>query len=168
MKIVISPLSLANKMIDKYNANYIISILSPGALFPVFNNIKDEDHLKLSFNDIISPRQNLIEPSLEHVKSIINFSKRCDKSDTLLIHCYAGISRSTAAALILYSYYKNNLSADSMAIELMSLSPCANPNSLLLAFGDRVIGNKNTLMQCHILLKRPKLAYENEPFILNC
>ncbi|MFQ3361186.1 MAG: tyrosine phosphatase family protein [Alphaproteobacteria bacterium] len=168
MKIVISPLSLANKMIDKYNANYIISILSPGESFPIFEGIKDTNHLKLSFNDITSPRKNLIQPSLGHVKNIISFTKKCTKNDTLLIHCYAGISRSTAAALIVYCYYKKDLRADLMATELMSLSPSANPNSLLLKLGDHIIGSSNILSECHKILKKPILTYENKPFTLNC
>jgi len=168
MKIIISPLSLASKMIEKYNVNYIISILSPGESFPVFNDIKNTNHLKLSFNDITCQKKNLIEPALYHVENILNFSKKCSKNETLLIHCYAGISRSTAVALILYSYYKKDIKADFIAKKFRSLSPFANPNSLLLKLGDHLIGNNNVLTECHGLLKKPKLTYENKPFVLNC
>jgi predicted protein tyrosine phosphatase len=39
-------------------------------------------------------------PQAEHVAELLGFVATCDPTDSVLIHCYAGISRSTAAAYI--------------------------------------------------------------------
>ena len=52
----------------------------------------------LGFNDIIEPQPGMTPPAVEHVIRLIRFARDWDRSAPLLIHCFAGISRSTAAA----------------------------------------------------------------------
>ena len=57
-----------------------------------------DDHLRLFFNDIAAPAEGLIHPMPEHVVQILSFGSRWPRSAPLVVHCWAGISRSTAAA----------------------------------------------------------------------
>ena len=57
-------------------------------------------HLKLGLNDIAEARPGLTEPGEAHVDRLIRFAQGWDQRAPLVIHCWLGISRSPAAALI--------------------------------------------------------------------
>ena len=49
-------------------------------------------------DDITEPMDGYVAPSEAHVEQVLNFVRGWDRSAPLVIHCYAGISRSTASA----------------------------------------------------------------------
>ena len=57
-----------------------------------------KDVLTLYFDDIVKPVDGAVLFSEEHAKQIIDFIDRNRGADTLLVHCYAGQSRSRAVA----------------------------------------------------------------------
>ena len=62
--------------------------------------ISSDRHLKLDMNDIVEAQPDLIPPNTGHVAKLIDFVRSWDEQTPMLIHCYAGLSRSTAAAFI--------------------------------------------------------------------
>lgn len=53
----------------------------------------------------------------DHAKSIISFINKISKDnsiDTLIVHCFAGISRSSAVSLSVYHYLKENNMLDNL------------------------------------------------------
>ena len=60
----------------------------------------DGRHLKLVMHDIESEREGHTLPSEAHVAELLDFVGKWDRTAPMIIHCYAGISRSTAAAFI--------------------------------------------------------------------
>lgn len=64
------------------------------------------DLLQLRFDDITEPREGWVEISEDQAKQIWEFVEKVwDKVDLLMIHCHAGISRSTACGLVLSEKY---------------------------------------------------------------
>src|SRR5215469_12596950 len=56
------------------------------------------NHLKVSMDDITEPMEGYVAPNEEHVEQVLNFVRGWDRRAPLVIHCYAGVSRSTASA----------------------------------------------------------------------
>jgi predicted protein tyrosine phosphatase len=82
---------------------HVLSILDP--LYPEpadFAAYGEHKRLTLRFDDIIDPIQGMMLPEREHVQALLRFGEglASDGGDPLrhlLIHCHAGISRSTAS-----------------------------------------------------------------------
>jgi len=80
---------------------HILSILDPGWPEPEPLNIFDLDRrLKLRFHDVIEPHPGWIAPERWDVELLLAFGRDLValRETHLLIHCHAGVSRSTAAA----------------------------------------------------------------------
>src|SRR5262249_55026245 len=56
------------------------------------------NHLKVSMDDIIDPMEGYTTPSEAHVEQVLNFVRGWNRAAPMVIHCYAGVSRSTASA----------------------------------------------------------------------
>lgn len=56
-------------------------------------------HLHVRVNDVPFVGNHAISPSLDHLVTVLNFTKNLTSSDRLMVHCFAGQSRSTAIAI---------------------------------------------------------------------
>ena len=77
-----------------------VSLLAPWDEFPDLGLGDDEKHLKLAFEDIDAPIDGVIGPEKSHVEELIAFVSKWNRDTPLLIHCWAGVSRSSASAII--------------------------------------------------------------------
>jgi predicted protein tyrosine phosphatase len=62
-------------------------------------SILEANHLKVSMDDINEPADGFVAPNDGHVMQVLTFVRGWDRKAPLVVHCYAGISRSTASAL---------------------------------------------------------------------
>jgi len=84
-------------------------------------------------------------PTPDHAESILEFGRDIPGSAKLLIHCTAGISRSTAAAMLVIC--QMHPGHEQSAFQLVkSLRPQADPNRLLIKFGDRLLKAKGRML----------------------
>lgn len=101
--------------------------------------ISDTDSIK----DILHIRPNTKPPTKEFVEEIISYFDSLIEETRpvhLLVHCYTGISRSTAAALVaLYRMYGDEKKA---LIELLKVRPASYPNKLIIKYADEIMGSK--------------------------
>ncbi len=91
------------------------------------------DHLFLGFNDIVEPMEGMTPPAPEHVEALLGFVGRWERTSPIVIHCFAGISRSTAAAFITACALSPERDEADIANRLRAASPSATPNALLVA-----------------------------------
>jgi len=61
-------------------------------------SIAADNHLVISMDDINIPTEGFVAPRRDHVEQVLDFGRRWNRAAPLVIHCYAGISRSTASA----------------------------------------------------------------------
>ena len=96
MRLIVSPLPQVEQLLAEHRPSHLVTLASPGA-----EAAFDAEHrLDLRFNDIAAPREGLVAPSAEHVEALIAFAQGWTGARPLLIHCWAGVSRSTAAAYV--------------------------------------------------------------------
>jgi len=128
-----------------FNPDIAISILEPGARSPEFG-IEQTRHLRIGFNDIEASEIGRIAPSLDHIKTIINFTKeqRATGARRLMVHCMAGVSRSPAAAYILAVVVRGDDPVRAARV-LFQSAPFVSPNLLMVRHAD-TLGHFNGSM----------------------
>jgi predicted protein tyrosine phosphatase len=129
--------------------------------------IAADRHLLLGMNDIsFAGTDKLVAPQETHVLQIIEFAHRWDRGAPLLIHCWMGVSRSPAAALIAALAVHPEVDDAVLVARLRLASPQATPNSRLIAFGDNLLGRQGRLIAAVKAAGRGADSDGNVPFVL--
>lgn len=160
--IVISPLSKLEAQIALHQPSHIVT-LSSHAL-PALPG--EAERLSLLFNDITEPRDGLTMPNESHVRALLEFAMKWDRAKPLLIHCYAGVSRSTASAYIVASALNPTLDETKLAQKLRALSPSATPNIRLITLADDMLGRNRRMVAAIKAIGRGQEAFEGKVFSL--
>jgi predicted protein tyrosine phosphatase len=120
-------------------ATHVLSLLGVEGVPRTPDGIDRDRHLHLEVDDVVQPFAGYIAPSLEHVEEILDFADRWNRDGPMMVHCYAGVSRSTAAALTILCLY-NEGREEQAARQLRALAPHAKPNRRIVAIADRAMG----------------------------
>lgn len=165
--IVVSPLSRIAEMAVRHGAREMVSLLAEKQAFHRPAVIASDRHLVLGVNDItFAGSDGLVAPQESHVEKIIEFALAWDQSAPLLIHCWMGVSRSPAAALIAALALVPDADDEVVARRLRQASPFATPNARLIEIGDRVLGRNGRLVAAVRGIGRGADANGNAPFVL--
>ncbi|NTG49140.1 protein tyrosine phosphatase [Agrobacterium rhizogenes] len=165
--IIVSPLARIAEMAVRHGASEMISLMAKEQSFHRPAVIKADRHLLLGMNDIsFAGTGNLVAPQETHVRDIIDFARSWNRTAPLLIHCWMGVSRSPAAALI--AALAVHPEEDDMVLtrRLRAASPYATPNTRLVMIGDEVLGRKGRLVDAVKAIGRGADADGNMPFVL--
>ena len=125
-----------------------------------------ENHLWLRLHDISAPLDGYIMPDEEHIADLLKFVRRWDRRAPLVVHCYAGISRSTASAFASVCALNPHRDEDSIAQALRHASPTATPNIRIVSIADRLLGREGRMVAAIETIGRGQLAVEGTPFRL--
>ena len=86
--------------VDETGARHIVTLLRLTDRVERPRHIAPENHLVLALDDITAPMDGYIAPGEEHVERLIDFVGGWDRAAPMVVHCFAGISRSTAGAYV--------------------------------------------------------------------
>ncbi|WP_119389855.1 tyrosine phosphatase family protein [Taklimakanibacter lacteus] len=164
MEIIVSPLAAVQLLVNRHKVSHVVSLLGPETPHRSFSGIVDDNHLKLTFHDIISPADGFTAPMADHVETLITFLKARQGEDPMLIHCWAGISRSTASAFTAMCLYNPDLDEMKLAQQLRALSHVATPNRRIVAFADDIMGRQGRMVDAVDAIGRGEDAYEGVIF----
>jgi predicted protein tyrosine phosphatase len=164
--IVVTSLRHAADQVAQNGARKVISILSPDSEYPTFESVTGDDHLRLSFHDVAAPSPGLAAPGANDMMRLLTFIRTWDKTSPLLIHCWAGISRSTASAYIATCLLRPDRSEDELALALRRASPSATPNPMLIKLADEALGRDGRMRRAINDIGRGEDAFEGVPFEL--
>ncbi|MCC7347416.1 MAG: protein-tyrosine-phosphatase [Variibacter sp.] len=131
---------------------HVLSILDPDhSEADWFRSYHPHRRVTLRFHDVIEPTPGQMLPGPEHVAAILDFGRDLASSAQeretghLLVHCHAGISRSTAAMAILMAQTFPDLDEDRLFADLVAIRTKAWPNSRMIAFADEALGRGGRL-----------------------
>jgi predicted protein tyrosine phosphatase len=159
-------LALIAETVDKTGARSLVTLLSPGTAVERPNAIHAERHLHLAVSDIVEPIEGHVLPDATHLDELLRFVRDWDRSEPLLIHCFAGVSRSTAAAYIAACALAPERDELAIARALRAASPTASPNTHLVALADKALGRNGRMNRAIAEIGRGEECYEGEPFTL--
>ncbi|PYE88480.1 tyrosine phosphatase family protein [Phyllobacterium leguminum] len=164
--IVVSPLSRLAETALMHRPRDMVTLLNIGTLIDRPDCIVPDRHLFLGFNDIVEDMPGMTPPSAQHVEKLIGFASGWDREAPLLIHCFAGISRSTAAAYVVACALNPDIDAAKLATLLRERSPSATPNIRLVRLADDMLGRGGRMVDAVNAIGRGADAFEGVPFVL--
>lgn len=138
--IIVCPLSHVPDVAAARRPSHLITLVGPDLQVETPHPVEADRHLRLTLNDIADPQEGLIHPCAEHVETLLRFGEGWDASRPLLIHCWAGVSRSTAAAFTIACARNPDAPELSIAQAMRRASPTAYPNRLMIALADEMLG----------------------------
>lgn len=114
--------------------------------------------IRLNFHDINHHSLVDVQPKRSHVEEIIAFGRKTlnnlPNNKFVLVHCQAGIGRSTATALVLRAILFPNLSPNEIAKGLMNENPRAMPNISIVKWGDHLLEYQGELKAAADIVNR--------------
>ena len=164
--IFICSLSAVDATIAQHHPSHLISLLGHDTMIETPDAITGDNHLKLSMNDISSPQAGYVTPGEAHVERLINFVQDWPQTSPLLIHCWAGISRSTAAAYITLCLNNPETDENLLAQLLRNASPSATPNKLIVHLADNMLGRNGRMVDAIGTIGRGASAWQGAVFSL--
>jgi predicted protein tyrosine phosphatase len=164
--IYVCPLSKIEETVTLSSARRLVTLLNAGTPVSRPASLRLEDHLILSMNDITVEQADMTLPGEEHVQGLLDFAREWDRTAPLVIHCFAGISRSTAAAYSVAAALAPKRDEAELAAALRRLSPSATPNARLIAIADRLLGRQGRMIAAIESIGRGADAFEGVPFAL--
>lgn len=160
-------LARLHETVEEARARHVVTLVRDEARVFRPNGIAPADHLWLQMDDIAEPLDGMILPSEEHVERLVSFLDRWDQAQPLVMHCFAGISRSTAAAYIAACALTPDRDEAEIALRMRAASPTASPNIRLVALGDAYLGRQGRMVSAIGRIGYGLAAYEAEPFTLH-
>ncbi|MBP1850820.1 tyrosine phosphatase family protein [Rhizobium halophytocola] len=166
--IVVSPLSRIAEMAVRHGAREMVSLLAANQQnFHRPAVIRAERHLKLDLNDItFAGTGDLVAPSERHVAALIDFARGWNRAAPLVVHCWMGVSRSPAAALIASLATAPQEDDAALALRLRAVAPHATPNIRLVEIGDALLERGGRLTAAVKAIGRGAETDGNAPFVL--
>ena len=160
-------LSRLQETVDETGARHVVSLLGDEARLERPICIAPENHLWLRLHDISAPLDGYIVPDEEHVADLLSFVRGWDRRAPLVVHCFAGISRSTASAFASVCALSPHRDEASIAQALRRASPTATPNARIVALADRLLGRQGRMVAAIETIGRGELTSEAAPFRLD-
>jgi predicted protein tyrosine phosphatase len=164
--IIVCPLDAVQDQIGLHGAARVVSLLGPDTPHKDFDGIVAGCHLKLTFHDIVEPMPGFVPPREYDAKLLVDFLKGWNQEKPILIHCWAGISRSTASAFAALCMSKPRADEAELAWQLRQASPTATPNRLLVSFADKLLGREGRMVRAIDAIGRGESAFAGVPFKL--
>ncbi|MDB5476747.1 MAG: hypothetical protein JWP49_2258 [Phenylobacterium sp.] len=146
MTLIVCGLADVEPLIAARRPSHLITLLDPATMIETPAGVAPERHLKLGVNDIVEPMEQMIVPDETVVGRILAFGRTWDGGDPMLIHCWAGISRSTATAFILACERSPEVSERAIALALRQAAPHASPNRRIVALADDLMGREGRMI----------------------
>jgi predicted protein tyrosine phosphatase len=159
-------LARLQETVDEIGARHVVSLLGDEFRVERPVGIAPENHLWLRLHDISSPLDGHVLPDEVHVADLLNFVRGWDRRAPLVVHCFAGISRSTASAFASVCALNPQREEIGIARALRRASPTATPNVRIVSLADRLLGRDGRMIAAVETIGRGISADEALPFEL--
>ena len=148
--------------------SHVLSILDPEWPVPtVFETYGEHRRLELRFHDVIEEATNVVAPGSADVERLLDFGRELAREPRaqahLLVHCHAGVSRSSASVALLIARAMPEAPAAGVFAEILRVRPQAWPNLRIVELGDAALGRGGDLVRAAAGVYRRQLS--QKPFL---
>ncbi len=157
-------LARLHETVEATGARHVITLINGNTVLTRPSNVDPTNHLFLGLNDIVDEVEGLVAPAEAHMHELLEFVGSWPREAPLVIHCYAGISRSTAAAYVTLCALLPGRDETELASRLRAASPTATPNARIIALADAALGREGRMVKAIAAIGRGRDAFEGEPF----
>lgn len=164
--IYVCPLSRLGETVEQSGARHIVTMINTGTVVRRPESVPEDNHLFLGFNDISTPIEGMRLPGQDHMDAYLSFLERWDRGNPIVVHCFAGVSRSTAGAFTAMCFFRPDLAEKEVALRLRRASPSATPNIRLVELADASLGRSGRMVDAINEIGRGADAFEGNVFSL--
>jgi predicted protein tyrosine phosphatase len=125
--------------------SHIVSLVDEGYQPPTPAGFPAACHHRVQVHDISDPVDGMVCAAEADVTRLIEFLTQWPGQAPLLVHCYAGISRSMAAALVALVVGAPGREVEA-ARAMRRAAPHAQPNRRIIALADAILGREGRLI----------------------
>ena len=122
------------------------------------------NHLKVAMDDITEVMDGFVAPSEDHIERVLAFVRGWDRNAPMVVHCYAGISRSTASAFMAACALNPHRDEIAIAKQIRAASPIAQPNRLIVSLADKLLGRDGRMLRALDEMGPGSMTVEGRPF----
>lgn len=164
-------LKMVESVSAEFKPSHVLSLLGGITPFPSTPaGIDPANHLKITVADISAHEDGMILPASDHVAEVIAFGRRwaleSGGNRPLLVHCFAGISRSTASTLAIACAVRPGVPEDQFATALRKASASAQPNSLMVQHADELLQRNGRLSDAVKTMGPADFTQAGPPYLL--
>jgi predicted protein tyrosine phosphatase len=159
-------LSRLHDTVEETGARHVVTLLKDTDRVQRPKNVLEANHLVLGMDDITAPMEGCVTPCADHVAKLIAFVRGWNRENPLVVHCYAGISRSTAGAFVAACALNPRRPELAIAMALRNASATATPNPRIVSIADRMLARDGRMIAAIESIGRGALAFEGDPFRL--
>lgn len=163
--IYISSLSTLRSVAAKFESLDLLTLLSPDHPETDWSEFACGRHVRLAFHDIVEPLPGLVAPDRSAMQAILDFGRESTHQRPMLIHCWAGISRSSAAAFVIACDHNPGYE-QAVADELRRRAAFVTPNRLMVELADNVLGRDGRMVDAIDRIGRGADAFDGKPYQL--
>jgi predicted protein tyrosine phosphatase len=153
--------------VDETGARHIVTLLRLVDRVQRPTHIAPENHLVLAVDDITAPMDGYTAPAHEHVQRLIDFVGAWDRKAPMVMHCFAGISRSTAGAYVAACALNPGRDEMQIAWDIRRASRTAQPNARIVSIADRLLKRDGRMIRAIDAIGVGDAAAEGHPFRLD-
>ena len=163
-------LSRMPTVVETTGAEHVVTLIRNTTRVTRPKNILEENHLILSIDDIEDELEGMVAPAETHVAELLTFVQRWNREKPIVVHCFAGISRSTAAAFITACAISPERDEAEIAQAIRTASVTAQPNPRIVNFGDKLLGRQGRMVEAVRAIGKGSFGGawvdEAEPFLI--
>ena len=149
--------------VDETGARHIVTLLRLTDRVERPRHIAPENHLVLAVDDISAPMEGYTAPGEEHVARLIDFASAWDRTTPMVVHCFAGISRSTAGAFVAACAINPERDETDIAQAIRRASKTAQPNARIVSIADRLLKRDGRMVRAIETIGPAEVATEGHP-----
>lgn len=164
--IYVCPKSQVPEAARQLRPSHLITLLDPSDDMPTPDEVPGHRHLKLGLHDISAAHPDFTAPDEMHVRELIAFAKQWDRQHPMLIHCWAGISRSTASAFTIACMLNEPGREQDIALLLRARAAHAQPNLRIVAIADALLQRGGNMVEAVDAMGPGRIVFEGELFSL--
>jgi predicted protein tyrosine phosphatase len=146
MTLIVCSLASLPKVIALRRPSHVLTLLGRELMIEPAEGFEPHRHLRLTVDDIHQPMPGLIAPDEATVEALLAFGRGWDRGAPMVVHCFAGVSRSSAAALAIACDHNPGAPELEVALTLRRLAPHAFPNRRITALADAMLGRRGRLI----------------------
>jgi predicted protein tyrosine phosphatase len=145
-------------------ASHILTVMAKVDQVQRPESVLEANHLKVQVDDITEHMDGFLAPNDSHIEQVLNFVRSWDRSAPMVVHCYAGISRSTASAFAAACMLNPHRDEISIARQIRAASPIASPNRLIVSLADKALGRDGRMLRALDEMGPGSMTVEGRPF----
>ena len=148
-------------------ASHVLTVMANVAQVQRPESILPANHLKVQVDDITEQLDGFVAPSHLHIEQVLDFVRNWDRGAPMVVHCYAGISRSTASAFAAACMLNPHRDEIEIAKQIRARSAIASPNRLIVSLADKALGRDGRMLRALDEMGPGSMTVEGKPFRLD-